>query len=445
MKKEAATLASTRPAVAAAIMLLFGCREQVPIAHRRASGEESVVCRAMSCEWGKRFAIGGVSADSLHLAADSLGNLVVAGAFTGELDLGHGPLTSATGATFLAYLGPSGYIQWSQKIGGKALVSSVALSATGATALAGTISHIVDFGGGPLVPQFEGVESPVVVLWGGGDESDVYRWGSVLAGTISSAPVVSFTPEGDVLVSVSIVAPKIVKPEDKAWHITRLAPVHGEQQWSRSIPSLFNHEVVHGADAHGNTYLAVPFNGTVEIDDTTWVSSGFHDIMLAKLDATGKTIGSTHLDRLGEGYSMSPNLGVHPDGQITIGLNRGYADPWTPTSFDVAHLNTKGELAWTKALPGPQPWTVDALTDSGGSILTHEHPFTALTLDNTGAQIACTVVDVPETEQNSPMRMIVNANGHVFVAAFLSPDFDFGCGTAPVGDLPSLVIAKLVP
>ncbi|WP_437815716.1 SBBP repeat-containing protein [Sorangium sp. So ce1078] len=88
------------------------------------------------------------------IAADADGNLLVAGHFSGAIDLGGETHTSA-GLTdvFLAKLGPSGDHVWSSRFGGAEADEAHDLAvheATGDVVLTGTFASVIDFGGGPL-------------------------------------------------------------------------------------------------------------------------------------------------------------------------------------------------------------------------------------------------------------------------------------------------------
>ncbi|WP_437611756.1 nucleotide-binding protein [Sorangium sp. So ce834] len=88
------------------------------------------------------------------IAADADGNLLVAGHFSGSIDLGGAPLVSAgLSDVFLAKLGPSGDHLWSARFGGAEAdeAHDVAVhGATGDVVLTGTFASTIDFGGGRL-------------------------------------------------------------------------------------------------------------------------------------------------------------------------------------------------------------------------------------------------------------------------------------------------------
>ncbi|KYF90251.1 nucleotide-binding protein, partial [Sorangium cellulosum] len=88
------------------------------------------------------------------IAADADGNLLVAGYFSGSIDLGGAPLASAgLSDVFVAKLGPSGDHLWSARFGDAEAdeAHDVAVhEATGDVVLTGTFASTIDFGGGRL-------------------------------------------------------------------------------------------------------------------------------------------------------------------------------------------------------------------------------------------------------------------------------------------------------
>src|SRR3989442_13362586 len=75
------------------------------------------------------------------------------GYFQSTLDFGGGPLTSAGSLdTFLAKFNPSGAHLWSKRFGSTGSDSStnVAVDGSGNVVMAGSFSGTVDFGSGPL-------------------------------------------------------------------------------------------------------------------------------------------------------------------------------------------------------------------------------------------------------------------------------------------------------
>jgi hypothetical protein len=88
-----------------------------------------------------------------RLTADTTGNLVLAGSFIGNIDLGGGNLSSATEDIYLAKYNVFGTHVWSEHLGGAGAdqIRSIAIDKTGNILLAGLSTGNIDFGNGVLV------------------------------------------------------------------------------------------------------------------------------------------------------------------------------------------------------------------------------------------------------------------------------------------------------
>ena len=84
-----------------------------------------------------------------RLATDASGNLVVAGSFSGSLDITSPPLTSSGSAAFVARLDTTGATAWANRYE-NVRVLSLATGADGSIYLAGQVSGEVDLGGGAI-------------------------------------------------------------------------------------------------------------------------------------------------------------------------------------------------------------------------------------------------------------------------------------------------------
>ncbi|WP_438022584.1 MopE-related protein [Sorangium sp. So ce233] len=92
----------------------------------------------------------------MRLAVDGLGNVVVAGSFTGTLGLGGSGLTSSGGTDmYLARLDPDGNVVFSESYGGAGHDSlmHLAVSAEGAAVIAGDFEGAITFGESTLVAE----------------------------------------------------------------------------------------------------------------------------------------------------------------------------------------------------------------------------------------------------------------------------------------------------
>ena len=146
-------------------------------------GDQDVFLSRLDAEgrplWSRRF--GDVSeqvADSV--AVDPEGNAVIAGLFHGTVDFGQGALVSAGLAdVFLARFSPEGQPLWSKRLGGagEQRATGLAVDAEGRIALTGLFEGNIDLGEGPLATA-----SPLgsfVALFDAGGRP---RWSRLLGG-----------------------------------------------------------------------------------------------------------------------------------------------------------------------------------------------------------------------------------------------------------------------
>jgi hypothetical protein len=102
--------------------------------------------------WSRGFGDAGFQIPS-HIAADSEGGALLAGDLTGVIDFGGGPLlTGSEPDFFLARLSAAGEHLWSRRggDGGYRRLNGLAVGAAGEALLAGTFTGMLNLGGGPL-------------------------------------------------------------------------------------------------------------------------------------------------------------------------------------------------------------------------------------------------------------------------------------------------------
>ncbi len=102
--------------------------------------------------WSKSFGDGGFQ-EGRSLVVDAPGSVLVTGRFNGVMNLGSGQLVSAGGYDlFVAKLDPSGGPLWSKSFGDVSLQEGhgIAVDASGNVLTTGRFSGTMDFGLGPL-------------------------------------------------------------------------------------------------------------------------------------------------------------------------------------------------------------------------------------------------------------------------------------------------------
>jgi hypothetical protein len=150
--------------------------------------------------WSQRF--GGPESDvARSVALDAKGNILVGGSFGGSVDFGSGLLTATPGhrGGFVVALDTAGKPLWSQGFAGDedASVNSIAISSSGSVAATGSFTGTVDFGSGPTTSA--GGEDVFLTMINS-DGKPV--WGRTFGGLQSQVGTgVAFGDNGDVAIS----------------------------------------------------------------------------------------------------------------------------------------------------------------------------------------------------------------------------------------------------
>jgi hypothetical protein len=241
--------------------------------------------------WSKGFR-GTGDQTANRVATDSAGNVIVAGYFVNNIDLGEGSIPSAgAGDIFVAKLDPAGALIWNKTFGdasGQSL-SALAIDGDDAIVIAGYPGTGVDFGGGSLAGagQSDGfvakLDSSGKHLWskrfvdaGAGDIAFDSAEGVVLLGKFSGS--VDFG--GGPLTAVGSFNTFILKLDAQGVHT-----------WSKRFGSADELTAVDMAvDSAGNLILVGSFVGSVDFGGGPMTGGGDLDIFVAKLDGAGDHI-----------------------------------------------------------------------------------------------------------------------------------------------------------
>ncbi len=299
------------------------------------------------------------------IASDANGNVAVAGAMSGTINFGGGPLIgSGKTNVFLATLDPAGEHLWSKVFAFSAsngtglYVSDVAYDAAGSLFMTGLYNGSVDFGGlgvsagfGPSDVYLAKFDPSGSVLWAktwGNDEGDaVYAMattpegGVVLCGTFRGE--IDFGPFH--LVSAGLSDDMFVSSIDADG-----TPVWAKRfgdaqfQWCRGV----------GVDVNGDVTIAADVHGTVDFGGPALVSAGQSDLGLARFDATGQ-----HLWSALHGNSQSQvvrSLAMDATGGVVVAgessqptdFGGGVVDSGNNADMFVARYDEDGGLEWVK-------------------------------------------------------------------------------------------------
>jgi hypothetical protein len=230
----------------------------------------------------------------LSVAADASGNVVFAGALTGVVDFGGGPLTSAgLDDVFVAKFAPDGKHLWSKRFGdafGQG-ARGVAIDSSGAVVIVGELEGTADFGGGPLTSKGDAVNpdaSFVVKLDAAGEHVWSHRYDA-------SVPVgMALSADGSVLITggyIGTLPPnfgggKLLGSAGDIQSFVVKLNSSGDHVWSEGYGGA-NHQVTFNiaVDSSGNPVVTGSFQGTIHFGESALLltSAGAGDIFAAKL------------------------------------------------------------------------------------------------------------------------------------------------------------------
>ncbi|MFO0762506.1 MAG: hypothetical protein U0359_39065 [Byssovorax sp.] len=154
------------------------------------------------CLWAKAFA--GMVPSKLRVVASPSGDMLVVAPYTGLVDFGCGPVSSATTALAVTQLSAAGICQWTKSFTGQGFalngVPAFGASPTGAgqwIVWAGFTGQI-DFGQGPLTSQNALATMAIAKL----DSAGASTWSTLVHGGVSDTQLAG-TPSGGVILASS--------------------------------------------------------------------------------------------------------------------------------------------------------------------------------------------------------------------------------------------------
>jgi hypothetical protein len=243
-----------------------------------------------SFRWARQ--LGGPGHDeAAAVALDPAGNIVIAGQFSGSVDMGpHTFESRGPSEAFVARLSPAGELVWARALGsqGRDFASAVAVDTAG----------------------------NIIVL--GGFEGRMEFAGSVLRSRgMSDLFVASYAPDG-------------------------------KESWARSLggPS-WELAASLAVDLNGDILVAGAFDHTLAIGDRVLESAGDADAFVVRLAPDGSHIWSA---RLGDrGWDEANAVAVDADGDAIVAGALSSADQ---SHGFVARYSAEGTLSWTKRFTG---------------------------------------------------------------------------------------------
>jgi hypothetical protein len=304
--------------------------------------------------FGYTNAVGGVAADQARdIVADSLGNVYIAGRFTGTVDfdpsLAVNNVTSfntVNGDLFLAKYSPTGVIAWVRTVSVPSAnqdIIDLSIDGVGNVYATGYFTGTVDFNTDLSGSDFftsVGAASDVFVLKL--DTLGNYLWAKSFGGFGNDVPNrMTLDPTNNVLVTGNFTATADFDPSGGIFSLNSFGASdvfatkldqNGTFLWARSFGSLVGETAGGiGADAFGNVYLSGGFVGTADFDpgagtfNLSSTSGVTNDIYVSKLDPNGLFVWARRMGGFSDDYSS--DLAIDRDGFVyTTGFFSGSAD-----------------------------------------------------------------------------------------------------------------------
>ncbi len=254
------------------------------------------------------------------VAVDGNGNVLVTGKFSGTVDFGTGPITSA-GATdiFLAKYSAAGDPVWSRAFGGgmNDAGNGVAVDRGGNVVLIGTAGGGSDFGGGPIMANGYSI---VVAKF---SPTGAHLWSKGIGDSFSnSGNAVAVDPSGNIAVTGAFSGPAdfgggVLTSAGVDIFLAKLSPTGGHL-WSRRFGSALAVHAGNGVacDGSGNVLVTGSFENSIDLG-AGWTTSFAHkDVFVAKYSPAGAYLWS----RLAGGLYDDAGRGIAVDrsGKVVV-------------------------------------------------------------------------------------------------------------------------------
>jgi hypothetical protein len=362
------------------------------------------------CVWSKRFDSTGGSA-AASVAVDASDDILIAGSFSGSIDLGGTMLMGKGTNAFVTKLDPSGTPKWSESFGnGTAVGTGVAADGTGNILVIGNFEGSIDLGGATL----DGGGSVFIAKL---DPNGVPMWGKSSGPTgVADASGVAVDASGSVLVTgvfgpspIDFGCGMVTLTGDNNPFVVKLNP-NGTCSWSKAFKgatSAYGTSVA--VDPSAYVIVTGYFGGPGSIDfggPAPVAVNGDTDMFVAKFAPDG-------------GYQWGKGFG-------TIGATLGYA----------VAVDGEGAIFAAGSLNGSADFGSVALTSEGGDNLM------IASLDAAGNSRWARRFAGP---QSVPLVGIaVDPFFHVVVAGGFADFLDFGCGPLVSAGSENVFVADLV-
>jgi hypothetical protein len=398
---------------------------------------------------------------ALGITADAQGNVVVAGAFQGTIDLGAGVLTSAgLNDAYVAKLGANGTAMWSKKFGDGGFhqyAQHVATDAQRQRPRDRLLPRHINFGGQNLSDISNFFDDIFVAkLDAAGNHVWSKRYGDINS---EESKAIATDAQSNVLVAgafqktVNFGGGAIVA-EDGGFNafVAKLTPA-GEQVWAKSFGDTAAEQKALGvtADDDGNVYVVGYHKGSIDFGGGALAAEGTdQNAYVAKLNPQGtfvwaKTFGTDTASAVDVGVDTAGNVLVLGNFKGKINFGGDDLDAGVANNVFLLKLDAAGALVWAKnygtpnkaeeatsiALDGDKPIVLGIFTDKidfGGGALTSAGGFDVFLakLDADGCQSHAKSYGADMLQRGETLA--VDATGNILFAGSFDGTVDFGAG-----------------
>lgn len=409
---------------------------------------------------------------ALGVSTDAQGNIVVAGAFLGQIDFGAGALNSAGGNdAYVAKLNGTGSALWSKRFGdgGNQYAQHVATDAQGNVLVTGHFRGSVDFGGGPLTDTSVFFEDLFVAkLDGNGGHVWSKRYGDI---NNEESQAIATDPQGNVLFAgafqktINFGGGAIVA-EDGGFNafVAKLSAL-GDQQWAKSLGDMATEQKALGvtADKDGNVYAVGYFKGSIDLGGgvqtadvdkqsafvvkyspagafvwaKTWAAQEASGADVA-VDAAGDVFVLGNFKGKSNFGGLDFDAGVAND-VFLVKLDKDGNHVWSHRFGE----KNKAEEATSLALDGDKPVLLGGFTgnlDFGGGALASAGGFDVFLakLDSAGCQIHANSYGAAMLESGEDVS--IDPSGNIVFAGSFTGTVDFGTGAITSASTDAVVV-----
>ncbi len=399
---------------------------------------------------------------ALGITTDAQGNVVVAGAFQGTIDLGAGVLTSAgLNDAYVAKLGSNGTAMWSKKFGDSGFhqyAQHVATDAQGNVLVTGHFRGTINFGGQNLSDISNFFEDLFVAkLDGAGNHIWSKRYGDI---NNEESQAIATDPQGNILTvgafqkTINFGGGAIVA-EDGGFNafVAKLSPT-GDQIWAKSYGDTTEQKALGvTADKDGNVYVVGYHQGSIDFGGGALTADGSNkNAYVAKLSPTGAYLWAKSFSTTDSASAVDVAVDTASNNVYVLGNYKGSITLGDKT-FDAGNaynvfllkLDAAGTQTWAKnygkpnaaeeassiALDGAKPilfGIYNGSIDFGGGALTSVGGFDIFVakLDADGCQSHAKSYGADLLQRGETLA--VDATGNILFAGSFDGTVDFGAG-----------------